>query len=54
MARFTVIFLIVAIVAGFFGFGDIRADVAEISQYVCVIFSVACFISLFAIQVKRQ
>jgi uncharacterized membrane protein YtjA (UPF0391 family) len=54
MVRFTVVFLVAAIVAAFFGFGDIRADVAEIAKYVCFIFSVACFVSLFAIQTKRQ
>jgi uncharacterized membrane protein YtjA (UPF0391 family) len=55
MARYTVIFFVIAVVTAFFGYGDIREDVAEIAKYVCFIFSVAFFISLLlSIEVKRQ
>lgn len=48
MLRWTVIFLIVAIVAAIFGFGGIASGAASIAKFIFFLFLVLFVISLFS------
>jgi uncharacterized membrane protein YtjA (UPF0391 family) len=54
MVRWTIIFLILAIAAAIFGYGDIEDTASMISQYVCLVFSALFVISLFSIEPRRR
>ena len=50
MVRMTIIFLALAVVSAFIGYGDIEDKASMISQYICLVFSALFVISLFSIE----
>ncbi len=54
MLRWSVIFLVIAVVAALFGFGDIKNNAAMIAQYVFFFFAALFFVSLFAVEVRKR
>ena len=54
MLKWSVVFLVLAVVAAIFGFGDIENTAAMIAQYIFFFFAALFFISLFAVEVKKH
>lgn len=45
MIHYTIVFFIVALVASFFGWGDVAVGAKEIARLIFAVFSVGCFIT---------
>lgn len=54
MIRFAVIFLILAIVAALFGYGDVEPNVAQIAKYISLACAMLFLLALFSIDLKKR
>lgn len=54
MLRWSVLFLVLAVVAALFGFGDLESHAAVVAQNIFFFFCALFFISLFAIETRKR